>query len=130
VREIQDKIYQQLVLTAHSWWILSSAALAGSALISPEPRVGPSSGGQAASSQSGALVGRVLSLAGVPSGSVISLEEVRPAGSAPGDRARIVGTVVYTPPASGNGGNGGGRISPGTERGRGPTLPVPLTATE
>jgi hypothetical protein len=42
VREIQDIIYQQLVLTAPSWWLLSSGALAGAALVSPEPRVGPS----------------------------------------------------------------------------------------
>jgi hypothetical protein len=50
--------------------------------------------------QCGVSMGGIFTLTGInriPCDSIVTLEEVRPNGSAPGDRTQIVGTVTYVP---------------------------------
>jgi hypothetical protein len=104
VNEIRSVVHRQLTLVEVCPGPLAVNVLAGGMAMLTGAVSAPRAEGRTApglvSTPNG---GAIMDFRRIPSGSIVTLEEVRAAGSAPGERTRIIGTVTYVPQARGNG---------------------------
>jgi hypothetical protein len=117
VRDIRSVVHRQLMLVEACPGPLAANFLAGGMAMLTGVVSNPRTEARAATAPASAPTGRVIDFQEIPSGSVVTLREVRAPGSAPGDGTRVIGTVTYVPPPRGS--EGVARPQPGTGQGSG-----------
>jgi hypothetical protein len=103
VSDIRSVVHRQLTLVEACPGLLAANVLAGGMAMLTGAAGNPRTEARATMAPASAPTGRVIDFRGIPSGSIVTVREAGAAGSATGNRARIIGTVTYVPPSRGSG---------------------------
>jgi hypothetical protein len=126
VSKIRSVVHRQLTLVEVCPGPLAANVLAGGmAMLTGADSVHRAEGHTTTVLASTPNGGASIGFQRIPSGSIMMLEEVRTAGSVPGNRTRIIGSVTYVPPARGNRGVAPPQPETGQGRGGVPIVQVP-----